>query len=695
MPSKRKFAELEILLTLKDRTQKLMRGTIKTLGRLKKTAFDAARAISGIGALSGAGIGAATVIAGKYAVEISGIANQLNLTTDRFQEFLAVAQLKRPATEAAGLGAALKDVVERITEARSLREGDVFDSAQAIGLNLELTKSNDIIEDLIANMRELDRNKALFRLRELAGNEAYEELFTFMALTNEQVKELADTADRLGLIIEPETLENLAAMERSLGVASQIIKTMGIELAGQLAPGIENAALALAAFVSVNGGALPVLEKVWQRVTERVNDFLITLNKIPGLPDIGLIGDDDQAELARINREIRDLQSSIAQVEAQEINWFGQRNNRLRNLNELLSEFEMARDAITGVSVPAAEAFNFDGMSEEMEKIRKQLDSDLRKLGQATGRSVTKATAPNPQEVEQLKSHWLLTGKQLGEAAQTGMEAGLAGLDSLIDFELPDIDAQICADAQALGEKAANCLGESFTERMQGIQEITGAASTVLSGLEDLMSANEQKEIDRLERLRGRNAAELDILKSRLANQQGLSRNEAAMHNMRAAAVAKNNAKIDQIQAAAEAKACKRAKKFAILQGALAVASAWAGAAKTLAEVPFPANLGAYASVLGAGLSAAANVAKFNCNTIPSTSGGGAGAAGGSGGPTFNPTVRQGADLPSDSFGRRNQRVTNITLQGDNFSAEQVADLVQQINDGDSQINVDRVAGVY
>ena len=137
MPSRRKFQELEVLLTMRDRTRKVLNSTLRNLARLRKSSFDAAKAITAIGGVSGAGLGLAARAAGRYALEVGEIASQLNLTTDRFQEFLTVAQLRRPGIEARDLGDALKDIVERITEARTIGEGDLFDASQAVGLNLE------------------------------------------------------------------------------------------------------------------------------------------------------------------------------------------------------------------------------------------------------------------------------------------------------------------------------------------------------------------------------------------------------------------------------------------------------------------------------------------------------------------------------------------------------------------------------
>jgi hypothetical protein len=519
-----------------------------------------------------------------------------------------------------------------------------------------------------------------------------------VSLTNDEFKELADTARNLGLIIRPETLENLAAMERSLGVVQKIISTMGVELAGQLAPGIENAALAFAAFVQVNGGALPVLEKVWQRVTQRVNEFIMSVNSIPFLRDFELIGTEEQKRLSKLNSELERLTEKYDDVTNSRFKTNNAKAKQLPKIQEEIEAVQKLRNELLATNLPTAAPFLTDGLDEAMAEIQSQLESNLSRLGETTGRRVTQTAAPTTQETQELARHWLLTGRQLGEAAQTGMEAGLAGLGDLIDFELPDIDAQICEDAKMVGERTADCLGDGFAERMQNIQTISNAASQVLSGLDSLMQANEQREIDRLNRMRSRNAAELDILKTRLSDQQSLNRNEVALHNARASAIAGNNAKIDQLQARAEQQACKRAKKFAILQGALAVASAWAGAAKAGAAAAGGGPLAyfaAYAPVLSAGLAAAANIAKFSCNSVGSTSSGGGGGAGSTGGTgaNFQPTTRQGADLPSDLFGRRNQmqQVINITLEAD----VDIDAFTARLNDSDAQINVERVAGVF
>jgi hypothetical protein len=662
MPSRRKFQELEVLLTMRDRTRKVLQGTLKSMARLKRASFDAAKATAAIGGVSGAGFALAARQAGKYGLEIQTLSDQLNLTTDRFQELLRVAQLRQPATEAQDLAGALKDVVERITEARSIGEGDLFDAAQAVGLNLELTRSNEIIEDFIANMRQLDREDALFRLRELAGDEAYEQMFTFVSATNTELKDLKDTADRLGLIIDADTIDNLASMEKSLGIVKTLLSTIAIEGAGQVSAAIQKAALSFVSFVSANGGALPVLEKVWQRVIDKVNVFIRRLDDIPGV-DIGFLGSQAQRNLAALDEQIADLENNT-KGKVFGIEYKGPSDEDIARLDKL----RKARALLVQTTVPAAAAFTNEGIDEELERFQELVERSL-----STANAVKIPVRP----------------KVAVEAAEAAEEVKKT------------IEPPATIAAKSAGEKAGKTFAEAFSEQMQNLQNTLQGVSGIFDGIEQLQSANDARAMDRLNAMRSRNAAELDILKTRLAAQQNLTRAEIGLHNQRAAAIAGNNAKIDQLAARAELQACKRAKKFAVIQGALSVAAAWAGAAKAGAAAAGGGPLAyfaAYAPVLSAGLAAAANIAKFNCNSIGSTSGGVGGVGGGTGGDGagFNPTIRQGADLPSDQRGGTASRQPIIVnLEGDSFSAAQVQDLINQINNGDTMIDSRVVSGIF
>jgi hypothetical protein len=187
------------------------------------------------------------------------------------------------------------------------------------------------------------------------------------------------------------------------------------------------------------------------------------------------------------------------------------------------------------------------------------------------------------------------------------------------------------------------------------------------------------------------------MLKTRLQSAQTMGRAEVGLYNKQVAGVNARNRSLDIAAAAAEAKACKRAKRFAVLQGAVTVAASWAAAVKAGA---FAAGAGPIAffagagSVLSAGLAAAAQIAKFDCNKIGSTSGSIGGSGGGGNGPQFNPTQRAGADLDAfdPSRARQQQNVFNFNLSIDPITADII---VETVNESNAQINVNNVAGVF
>jgi hypothetical protein len=96
------------------------------------------------------------------------------------------------------------------------------------------------------------------------------------------------------------------------------------------------------------------------------------------------------------------------------------------------------------------------------------------------------------------------------------------------------------------------------------------------------------------------------------------------------------------------------------IAGAQALVNAWAGASEAL-KMPYPQNLLAFGKVLATGMSAVRNIKGAKI-------GGGSGAASAAGG--------GGASVTAPSY------TANVTLVGESFSGDQVANLFRQLNEG-------------
>lgn len=344
-------------------------------------------------------------------------------------------------------------------------------------------------------------------------------------------------------------------------------------------------------------------------------------------------------------------------------------------------------------------------VAENIEPLKQTLSNAM--VDAAMGATEALGPAMGPAVRSLLDSSLKQVGNAAGEEGAQAVVEGFNGAVAQLLTNKLEVDKMLsaeglCIKAEEAGKTAASCLSRAFVQKMEDLERVLSTAGNVLGGLESLMAANESREMDRISRSKARNTTEIDILKSRLQNAKTLTQSEIGLYNKQVSSLNARNRSLDIAAAAAEAKACKRAKKFAVLQGAIAVAAAWSAAAKAGS---FAAGAGplafftGFGSVLAAGLGAAAQIAKFDCNKIGSTSGGGGGGGLGGGGtapPAFNQTQRAGADLNSFDPNRgRPQKVINLTLNGDRFNADDIVDIVTQINDGDAQINADRVAGVF
>ena len=756
MPSRKvKFNDLLVKIVADDRLTKVMKRTQKLIKGTAKLSAKASAAVTAIG--TGA-FAVAIAKSTEFGASIARTTSQLGLGTAKFQEYFNAAKFTDAKLDVVDFGDALKDVVERITEANTLGKGDLFDSAQAIGLNSDLRESGEIVDDLIFKMGQLSKEDRLFRTRELVGDSSFEQLSGLLSLSTERLQELISESKKLGLIISPENLSNLSQAMRSMGVLRQLVTTLGAEIAADLAPRLVRLTVWITEFVKANGGIGQLLDKVFTNVNLKVMQLKGTLDGLPGI-DLNL--SDTELELKKYNsalgetesktRKLAVVRGEIAKLEANAKRGFffadpislKLRRSQAEKLTEELQKAKQLTENIrkpeilnqAELSLPELSA---DDIEDQVQKLLGNFDKGKTvKVPVVAEPDVNIDTAKVEKNIEPLKKYLSDTmidvaigateslSPAFGPAIRSLLEAGLDNVGSATGADLANefsdgfhgaigqlmtdkskinkiLSAEeLCKKAEENGEKAASCLSRAFVTKMEGLESVLGTAGNLLGGFESLMAANESREMERIARAKTRNTAELDILKSRLSNAKTVTQAEIALYNRQVAGVNARNKSLDIAAAAAEAKACKRAKKFAVLQGAIAVAAAWAAAAKAGS---FAAGAGpiafftGFGSVLSAGLGAAAQIAKFDCNKIGSTSGGAGGGGGGglgSGGGLGVPqqTQRAGADLsPFDASRRQKQSVFNFNLQIDPITSEII---VEKINDGDAQINVRNVEGVF
>lgn len=753
MPSRRvKFNDLLVKIVADDRLTKVMKRVQKLI---KGTAALATKTTAIVAAIGTGAFAVAIAKSTEFGATIARTSAQLALGSDKFQEYFNAAKFTDAKIDVVDFGDALKDVVERITEANTLGEGDLFDSASAIGLNTDLRESGEIIDDLILKMGRLSEEDRLFRTRELVGDSSFEQLSGLLSLSTERLQGLISESKKLGLIITPENLQNLSEAKRSIGVLKQILTTLGAEIAADIAPRLVKLTLYITEFIKANGGVGKFLEQVFNRIKFEISELRLSIDSLPGI-DLDLTA--AEKELQRYNaiqERTRHTTEGVVAIGARlrqtikdHVTGDKDRTKQIEKLTSRLQQLKKVESqqlaTLDGFNLEVRPEFDFVMPEISPEKINEQMELLFR--GSEVQTRVPLSIEPDvkidPAKIEKnieplkaaLSNNIIDTaqgvsdaiGPAFGPAVRSLLEASLEGIGNaagedaanatvegfnaavgLLARDALDIQKvlsteELCVKAEEAGSKAASCLTRSFQQSMENVQTVLNTAGNLLGGFESLLAAGEAKEIDRISRAKARNATELDILKTRLDSSKNLTNSEIALYNRQVSSIKSRDRSLDIAAQAAEAKACKRAKKFAILQGAIAVASAWAAAAKAgsfaagAGPVAFFAGFG---SVLAAGLGAAAQIAKFDCNKIGSTSGtggSGGGATGGSNAGGASTPNRAGADLGAfDSTRMRPQKIVNLTITGDRISTDDVVDIVQQINEGESQINVDRVAGVF
>ena len=275
--------------------------------------------------------------------------------------------------------------------------------------------------------------------------------------------------------------------------------------------------------------------------------------------------------------------------------------------------------------------------------------------------------------------------QEAGKSMMTCIEQVRAETQALEDrFNTEALRKQRDADAarQRQVEEAARLQQEQFAR----VQEGLGAFQSFIGGVQALYQADAEAEQSRLARRLSAIDQEKQALQDRYNAANVTTLAEAKAYKLRATSIIQSENKIQTAQAAAQLKAQKAAKKFAVLQGAVATASAWAAAAKSGA---FAAGAGpaaffsGFSSVLSAGLGAVVQIKKACAAIGGGGEGGGVGGAASSGGsaPSSPPPQQQFVD----QFDRQTEvqqmpAPVNITLFNSQlYSGEQVARMIESM----------------
>ena len=279
-----KKQQLTVILKAVDKTKKAFASIQKGLKKIKSLASKLAAPFKKLnGLFVGLATGALALLIDKTTQagqQILNVSNTIGVTTDRFQELYSVIKTQNPAADVKEVGDALKDVAERIAEARA-GEGEVFEAAQALNLNLALTDTNAILDDLFTKLGNVENaGERIFRGRQIVSDSGFDVLAPLIGKTTEELNLLINRSKQLGLIVSPESLANLAKAQKAISTLKQTFTAFALEAVADLAPHIEEMSLKFQAFVISQGGAGELIEKVFRKVAEKMRQLGNGLEKI-------------------------------------------------------------------------------------------------------------------------------------------------------------------------------------------------------------------------------------------------------------------------------------------------------------------------------------------------------------------------------------------------------------------------------
>lgn len=213
---------------------------------VKKTSVAVAGIITALGGI--------TYSAANTADELNTLSKVTGLSTEELQRFNYASGLVDVSTET--LQTSLKRLVRSMQSAQG-GSGDAFDAFKELGVNItdaagQLRSNEDVFYDIIdalGNIENVTQRDAY--AMNIFGKSA-QDLNPLILAGSEALKEYGDQADRMGLIFDQKTLDNLNAAKDKIDIAKQQLEGMKMIVGSEL----------VSSFDSLFGGVDKLLKAV-------------------------------------------------------------------------------------------------------------------------------------------------------------------------------------------------------------------------------------------------------------------------------------------------------------------------------------------------------------------------------------------------------------------------------------------------
>ena len=232
-----------------DKIKSELSGAVDKLASdVKKTSAAVAGIITALGGI--------TYSAANTADELNTLSKVTGLSTEELQRFNYASELVDVSTET--LQTSLKRLVRSMQSAQG-GSGDAFDAFKELGVNItdaagQLRSNEDVFYDVIdalGNIENVTQRDAY--AMNIFGKSA-QDLNPLILAGSEALKEYGDQADRMGLIFDQKTLDNLNAAKDKIDIAKQQLEGMKMIVGSEL----------VSSFDSLFGGVDKLLKAVQQ-----------------------------------------------------------------------------------------------------------------------------------------------------------------------------------------------------------------------------------------------------------------------------------------------------------------------------------------------------------------------------------------------------------------------------------------------
>jgi chromosome segregation ATPase len=200
----------------------------KLASDVKKTSVAVAGIITALGGI--------TMSAASTADELTALSKVTGLSTEELQRFNYASKLVDVSTET--LQTSLKRLVRSMQSAAS-GQGDAFESFEALGVNItdaagQLRSNEDVFYDVIDALGQIENVTQRDAYAMNIFGKSAQDLNPLIIAGSQALKDYGDQADRMGLIFDQKTLDNLNEAQDKIDIAKQQLEGVKMIVGSEL-----------------------------------------------------------------------------------------------------------------------------------------------------------------------------------------------------------------------------------------------------------------------------------------------------------------------------------------------------------------------------------------------------------------------------------------------------------------------------